>query len=265
MDDCIYYSEKLKQILEELETKMTTYLPKLSYREVCICISALCNTCEKDFFVLKQPDFLHYIDTMLSNGLNFKNMDHKFFMLSAFAGMLRKNFEDFHLNPEEVPNITWRYFKQYVKEKHPTLTEDFFFEKKMGELTVFAKTNDFSPRGYRYWIAKCSCGQSREVDEYDIILHRYLSCGDRERHSLKTDLRGKIFGFLKVADELPQKRNRRMYWKCTCGLCGNIIYRETSALTRKIPSSYACGCLRGRTKDYVEELLENKEEYIIYW
>ena len=55
----------------------------------------------------------------------------------------------------------------------------------------------------------------------------------------KIDLTNKKFGKLLVLEEVPERRNKKIYWKCRCD-CGNI--KEISGSDLKSGKVVSCGC-----------------------
>lgn len=62
----------------------------------------------------------------------------------------------------------------------------------------------------------------------------------------KIDLTGKIFGQLTVIEEIPQRKNNKIYWKCQCS-CGNIIEVSGDCLRRMI-TTHCPNCNKSHNK-----------------
>lgn len=70
----------------------------------------------------------------------------------------------------------------------------------------------------------------------------------------KIEMIGKTFNRLTVLEEIPERRNRTIYYKCQCE-CGKIVEVSGSAL--RSGHTKSCGCLRN---DRVREKVGNKLE-----
>jgi hypothetical protein len=73
--------------------------------------------------------------------------------------------------------------------------------------------------------------------------------------NLRIDLSGQTFGQLKALERLPNRGKWTAVYKCQCMLCGNIIERSSSVLTKfnRDVLRPNCGCNR-KKRDMWEKL-----------
>ena len=102
-----------------------------------------------------------------------------------------------------------------------------------GEWTVIEYDKD------KKWICKCSCGEVRSINGYDLRAGKSVSCGHGKNK--KVDLTGQMFGYWRV---LKFKGNRM--WECECTACGTVRDVAYSNLVNGLSKS--CGCVN-RVKD----------------
>ena len=73
------------------------------------------------------------------------------------------------------------------------------------------------------------------------------------------DLSGQKFDKLLVLEKAPS-RARHVYWRCQCD-CGNTIEVSGESLRRNIP--HDCGCVKQKAKKEIEQLKQQKLNYLI--
>ncbi|WP_346207600.1 hypothetical protein NSS91_15960 [Caldifermentibacillus hisashii] len=72
----------------------------------------------------------------------------------------------------------------------------------------------------------------------------------------KVDLKGKRFGRLTVLEELPERKNGKVVWRCRCD-CGNVVNVVSTYLTSGQTTS--CGCVKKELEaKHLREGYENK-------
>lgn len=111
------------------------------------------------------------------------------------------------------------------------------------------------------WHCRCECGQERDVNYYNLIGGRSLSCGCLQKEQPFENLVGKKFGKLTILsrtdDAYDKDGHKRIVWHCQCD-CGNF----TNVLGRSIRSgkTKSCGhcgyeCIPGTTAhDYTGDI-----------
>lgn len=223
----------------------------------------ICSLCKKDFLVLTYDDVLNYSD-FLSEKNAYSTAIRKFRNLSALSSYL------------ETEKISLDVPETYL----PVITMDFFFEKfgrrtarqfpepnaligkPFGQLRVVRHMGK-NKRQEDIYKCECECGRTRTVSGFLLIYGDVTDCGNSEEHPHGTDLLGKIFGFLKVIRRDTSEKNGQAKWIVRCGLCGNVT--SISARNLLYGNTIACGCLRGKSRKYIDMLLENREKYAVYW
>lgn len=123
--------------------------------------------------------------------------------------------------------------------------------KRFGLLLVCGRTNN--SRGRNYWVCRCDCGNEKLVNTHDLTSGKVHSCGCIRRK----DLTGQKFGYLTVikASESKSAEGRRM-WVCEC-CCGNLVERDTKALTSH--KTRSCGCKRATLHNLSDKCVKHGE------
>lgn len=117
--------------------------------------------------------------------------------------------------------------------------------QKFNLLTVLEKTKQKQGSNY-LWKCQCDCGNITLATSPALKSGHKKSCGCFHKKQIqqlglskKKDLTNKKFGFLTVIEEVPERKNGRVCWKCLCE-CGNpTIVDSHSLLGGKVSS---CGC-----------------------
>jgi hypothetical protein len=82
----------------------------------------------------------------------------------------------------------------------------------------------------------------------------------------KINLKGMTFGDLFVLEEVKERKNKFVYWKCVCNFCecGKIIeVRANSLLSGNTQSCVECGHRKGKLKREKNNIFEINDEYCI--
>jgi len=112
-----------------------------------------------------------------------------------------------------------------------------------GELCVI-KNHDYFNHKSR-WLCRCSCGNTVVVLGRDLIKGHTRSCGCYKSKTTSERCKARLidrkFGRLLVIEELLERRNGHVYWKCLCD-CGN--YSEVSSGDLNSGKCVSCGCYR---------------------
>ena len=104
--------------------------------------------------------------------------------------------------------------------------------QKFGMLTVQHRENG-------KWLCLCDCGNIKYCNGSDLRKGRIMSCGCKKTIKY-IDLTGQKFGRLTVLEIIPERRNKRIYWKCQCD-CGAIVEVDGNRL--RSGNTQSCGCL----------------------
>lgn len=99
----------------------------------------------------------------------------------------------------------------------------------------------------KFFKCKCSCGNEKTVNVYQLVNGRCKSCGHLHRDgslgkTLK-DLQGMRFNYLTVVsldESKPRGSGKHAYWICKCEKCGNTKSIRSSDLIDG--SAIDCGC-----------------------
>ena len=114
-----------------------------------------------------------------------------------------------------------------------------------------------------YYICKCSCGKTIEVNGSALRSGHTQSCGCLRAENVPyQDLTGQRFGKLLV-QSLAGSEGRRKIWHCLCD-CGNEIDVNSHALLGGETKS--CGCLKSWPEQLIKDWLDDhniryKREY----
>lgn len=116
--------------------------------------------------------------------------------------------------------------------------------KRFGKLIVVSKTGKLCNH-YAVWHCHCDCGNDIDVDTRRLKRGTITNCGcipkkDARYGRKAEDLRGRVFGNLKVLSQVKSKSNKTR-WLCQC-ICGNEKIVTSSDL--KMGKVKSCGCLQ---------------------
>ncbi len=111
------------------------------------------------------------------------------------------------------------------------------------------------------WHCRCECGEERDVNHYNLINGKSLSCGCLQREQEYENLVGKRFGKLTIlsrTDDIFNKDgHKRIVWHCQCD-CGNFTdVLGASIRAGKTKSCGHCGyeCIPGTSaRDYTGDI-----------
>lgn len=110
--------------------------------------------------------------------------------------------------------------------------------KKFGRWTVIDKSNK-RLKGYALkWRCMCECGNISYISASILRTGKSKSCG--KCISNKKDILGQKFGRWTVLEEIAERKNESVYWKCKCD-CGNTGAISGNGLRTGLSKS--CGCL----------------------
>ena len=150
--------------------------------------------------------------------------------------------------------------------------------QQFGLLTVIQR--DFNPHKGKeaWWLCQCECGKQKAIRGSDLRRGKTKSCGclsikqakiniisahkknnnknnnNNNNKNNQQSLIGKIFGKLKVIEELSEKdKYGYRQWKCLCE-CGNITISNTNALNNG--KKLSCGCLKSKGEMVIQKLLQ---------
>lgn len=224
----------------------------------------ICTICKKDFLVLTYDDVLKYYEYLTVKKRAYSTCIRKFRNLSALSAYLEAEKSSLNIPRTYSAVITMDFFfekfgRRTTKntEMPKDLTGRTFDQLKVKE--YFGKNR----KNERLYQCECNCGGSRIVNEFHLIYGDVTNCGNSENHPSGTDLKDQTFGFLKVLTRDSSEKNGQAKWMVRCGLCGKIT--SVSARNLLYGNTISCGCLQGKSRKYIDMLLENKEKYIIYW
>lgn len=115
---------------------------------------------------------------------------------------------------------------------------------KFGRLTVIKIDGERIPGRHPNWMCACDCGGKtvRSAVYLRSGIDPSCGCASMELNRRKNDLKGKVFGRLKVLfSEKTSNSRRSIVWNCICD-CG----KETIATGSDLRSGHtrSCGCLQ---------------------
>lgn len=121
---------------------------------------------------------------------------------------------------------------------HPLVIN--LIDKKFKKLRVIKRAKS-SKGGHTKWLCRCDCGNKTKVFAENLRSGNTKSYGClRKNSSLIVNLKGKIFGRLKILKRIGSDKWRQSTWLCLCK-CGNETIVPSSNLKSKHTRS--CGCL----------------------
>ena len=138
--------------------------------------------------------------------------------------------------------------------------------QKFDRLTVIfpsiLKAND----GSILWVCHCDCNNDNYIlaTGGDLRRKNFHSCGSREDkifvqekelNKRYTELNGKVFNQIKVLD-FNYSKDRRIYLKCECLICGSIFTARKDAI--KTGHITSCGCIHSKGEYSISQILNNK-------
>jgi hypothetical protein len=125
---------------------------------------------------------------------------------------------------------------------------DNLIGKHFQKLSVI-KEGKKTDKGVKRWECLCSCGNTVLVTRYNLTHGISKSCGCWNREH---NLIGKKFGRLIVIEKIPERKNKRIYWKCRCTCGKETIVKGNNLITGTTSS---CGC-------YKNEIFEKNRKII---
>lgn len=105
-------------------------------------------------------------------------------------------------------------------------------------LTVIKKKS-VDKKGKIIWECKCECGNITTATTTQLKSGSKKSCGCLKNKSHAKDLKGQVFGMLKVIKRVGTE-NRRAVWRCKCE-CGK--YCNVRSIDLLSGNTKSCGCL----------------------
>lgn len=109
-----------------------------------------------------------------------------------------------------------------------------------GLLSVVKRSRKKDKNRRVYWLCRCECGNTTEVDTTRLTTGVTKSCGCLKRRPKAQDLTSKVFGQLTVMKRVGTNKNRKPLWQCRCK-CGKETVVCTSDL--KSGNTKSCGCM----------------------
>lgn len=135
---------------------------------------------------------------------------------------------------------------------------------KFGKWTVVGDV--YKNNYHKYYPCKCECGTEKNVEKYNLLNGKSLSCGCIRKYIISTkntkDLTGQKFGRLIVISKDDNIKLDEVVWKCKCD-CGNIVSIRGHSL--RSGNTKSCGCL---FDEYIKTIksdknkINNKKAYI---
>lgn len=109
------------------------------------------------------------------------------------------------------------------------------------------------------WDCRCDCGNHCICSSHSLIQGEKTHCGCKsfEKHSSvrkKAIPSGERFGNLTVLYEIPERRNKKIYYKCKCD-CGNIV--DVSSTHLKRGAIRSCGCIKSHNETAIKKALDD--------
>lgn len=124
--------------------------------------------------------------------------------------------------------------------------------KRFGRLTVLGDVGKRSKNSKVLWHCVCDCGSVSFVRSDHLSSGKVSSCGclnDEMKRERYKDLTGYENENFKVIARKGSK-NQRAVWICECKHCSNTTILNSS----EIEKTKSCGCLKGSSKDFMDEI-----------
>lgn len=112
-----------------------------------------------------------------------------------------------------------------------------------GRLTVLERVEN-NKENEAHWKCKCVCGNIVNILGSSLRSGRTKSCGcmyKKAGQNRRLDIKGQVFGRLKVIEKMTSNKGDKTSWKCRCS-CGNSAVVRTNHLRAGLIKS--CGCLQ---------------------
>lgn len=251
------YTNIINNILSDPEVRTTVKNGAALSKEVS-------RICRKNFLLLTPDDAQKYCNYLISQKRAYSTCIRKFRNLSALSAYLDNKKTILGISQSYIPVITMKLF--FEKFGHRTATKGEFSENLSGKIFGQLKAIECvgkNKENQKLYLCECKCGGTRIVNEFLLIYGDVTDCGNSSKHPSGTNLNGKVFGFLKVMERDVSDKRGNAKWIVRCGLCGKM----TSVSARNLLSgnTISCGCIRGKKRSLIEEMLENIDKYAIFW
>lgn len=246
-----------KEFMEISQRIMEDPSARTTVKNGIACAKEICTACKKDYLALTHEDALWYAN-FLSGKNAYSTSIRKFRNLSALSAHLGK------IGRQEPPAVTMDAFfqvfeKRTAKQFHG---QENLINRTFGQLKVIGHAGKNERNEYLYE-CECACGGKRTATGFLLVYGEVTDCGDATKHPHGADLLGQTFGFLKVIQRDTSEKNGQAKWFVRCGLCGKVT--SISARNLLYGNTIACGCLRGKNREYIDMLLEDKKKYAVFW
>lgn len=123
--------------------------------------------------------------------------------------------------------------------------------QRFGKLIAIKMLNKEKIGDKIMWECRCDCGKITKVRGTSLRYGEIQSCGDPICMGLEKDMKGLIFGKLKVISKAGKEKGA-IYWNCECE-CGNRIKVRGSALRK---GQKSCGCLSSKGELKITKILK---------
>lgn len=135
--------------------------------------------------------------------------------------------------------------------REPITNRAKYIGKIINGIEILEKTGKRSG-GKIIYKCKCFCGNIFECNITDIQSGHTKSCGClRRKYQI-----GDIINNREILDISNKKnKNRNIYYRCKCLLCGNIY----DALAQVIDNTISCGCQRSKGEFNISKLLQEND------
>lgn len=110
---------------------------------------------------------------------------------------------------------------------------------KFNKLSVIEKTG-VNKNSHAVWECLCECGNITTATTNELRNNHKKSCGCLRKESNAEDLKGQVFGRLRVSKRVGTGDHRRAIWRCRCE-CGKYV--NVRAVDLKSGNTKSCGCL----------------------
>lgn len=135
--------------------------------------------------------------------------------------------------------------------RKPIINRTQYIGKVFNGIKILEKTNKKSG-GKIIYKCKCICGNIFECNITDIQSGHTKSCGClRKKYQI-----GDIINNREILDISNKKnKNRSIYYKCKCLLCGNVY----DVLAQTLDNTISCGCQRSKGEFNISQLLQEND------
>lgn len=125
-----------------------------------------------------------------------------------------------------------------------------------GKLTVLELSHRDSSRN-KVWVCQCECGNKETATTTYLHSGKKTQCKEclkNEHRRIRCQEIGNRYGYLEVLElDLEKSINQKVYWKCKCHNCGNVVSVQGGHLRNS--GQISCGCIKSKGEQKISQIL----------